>query len=299
MTTSEGESRLTDPARVRLAWPGDRPGPDRAGEPSPEPDPVDPTSFGDDETEALRPEVEGNRSLAPIDDGGLGAPGLRRAIVDAYDRLADRVLQRMRSLHEDVDADLAELRSEVTTLRQAVDDLGDRVQLRSLRAAVDELRSDVVGMRRVLLEWPELERVSGDITSLRADMTDVVASISSLVEDEVLTRDGGEGGERATTLIGPLAEEISQLRDDVAELNRTVTDMATQRDRASSTLAAALAPVLEELAEIRTEVAALREAAPAEAPQAGGDSEAVAAELAALRDELVSLRRRISLRAGS
>lgn len=268
--------------RVRLAWPGQA-GPTSAFEEEP---PQPPRAQAD--SEALQPDTDSIRPLASADDAGLGAPALRRAIVDAYDRLADRVLERMRSMHDDVDADLAEIRSEVSTLRQAVDDLGERVQLRALRSAVDELRSDVVGMRRALLEWPELERVSGDITSLRADMTEVVSSISGLLETDALANADDDTRGRAAALIAPLTAGLAQVREDVGALDRSVRKLSSDRERGAETLAAALAPVLEELAHLRTEVAASR-----------ADAGDVGPQLSELRDELKSLRRRISLRAGS
>src|SRR5690606_17959040 len=120
-----------DPDRVRLAWPGDPQGRRR---PDPDPPRMDPDDALSEPVSEPRAPGAPVGAIAPADDVAMGTTGLRRAIVDAYDRLADRVLQRMRTLHDDVDADLAELRSEVTTLRQAVDDLGDRVQMRSLRA---------------------------------------------------------------------------------------------------------------------------------------------------------------------
>ena len=190
--------------------------------------------------------------------------GVRRAVVEAYDRLAERLLQRLRVVHEDVDAGLAEVRSDVAALRQTVDDLGDRMQLRQLKASVDELRSDVAGLRRAVLEWPELERVSGDITSLRADMSEITAQLTTL-------------GERPSppplASLAPLVEELAALR---AELSAAQTSDA----------------VVEELAALRAE---LRSLAPASSPDLLGD--AVLDELAEVRAELVSLRRRISLRA--
>ncbi|MGK2947040.1 MAG: hypothetical protein ACSLFP_00570 [Acidimicrobiales bacterium] len=197
-------------------------------------------------------------------DAADSGSGLRRAVVDAYDRLADRILHRLRSVHDDLGADLAEVRTELTALRQTVEDLGERVQLRQLRSAVDELRSDVTGLRRVVLEWPELERVSSDIAALRADMTDVVGKLD----------DFGTAAPGATPRLGtlaPLMEEITALREEMPSLDA----------------------VLDELAEVKAAVARRP------SRTADGMSREVVEELAALRTEVAALRRRISLRAGS
>lgn len=245
---------------MRLSWPGGA-GSARSA------------AAGRAEQLAADPLVEDARSAPDPVDGPLvatlersdptdGGSGLRRAVVDAYDRLADRILHRLRSVHDDLGADLAEVRTELTALRQTVEDLGERVQLRQLRAAVDELRSDVTGLRRVVLEWPELERVSADIAALRADMTDVVAKLSDLEA-------GGPGSAPRVGTLAPLVEEIAALREEMPSLDG----------------------VLDELAEVKAAVA--RRPARATA----GLSDELVEELASLREEVASLRRRIPLRA--
>ena len=134
------------------------------------------------------------------------------------------VLERMRALREDIDADLAEMRSELVTLRQAVEDVGDRVQLRQLRSTVDDLRSDVAGLRRAVLEWPELERVSSDLAALRSDVGELLGRMIASEPDE---------------------GSSSQL-DGI---------LSTLRERPSLPT---LAPVLEELAALRTEMSEVR-----------------------------------------
>jgi hypothetical protein len=96
-----------------------------------------------------------------------------------------------------------ELRAELVALREAVHALGEQLQLRQLRAAVDELRGDVTGLRRAVLEWPELEQVSSDIVGLRSDM-------SSLVESS------------GATALAPLVEEVALLRAEMTALRRRV-----------------------------------------------------------------------------
>lgn len=141
--------------------------------------------------------------------GGQGRPGA--TLIEAYDRLGDRVLERMRALREDVDADLSSVRSELASLRQAVDDVGDRVQLRQLRATIDELRGDVSGLRRAVLEWPELEQVSSDIAGLRSDMSTILEALRT-------------GGAPAIDLpvLAPLVAEVAALRSEVAGLRRRI-----------------------------------------------------------------------------
>ena len=98
-------------------------------------------------------------------------PHLGRAFADAFDRLADRLLERLRSLRQDVDADLAGVRAELAGLRQAVDAVGDRVQVRHIRTTLDEVNGEVIALRRAVLEWPELEQVSLDLTAIRGDLS--------------------------------------------------------------------------------------------------------------------------------
>jgi hypothetical protein len=183
---------------VRLRWPSEQGDADRQSTPDADPGPAA-------EAPVHRAEV-----VAASD---AGRPG--HSLIEAYDRLGDRVLERMRSLREDVDADLAAVRSELASLRQAVDDVGDRVQLRQLRATIDELRGDVSGLRRAVLEWPELEQVSGDVAGLRSDM-------SALLE---ASRNGvpapsGEGLQLGA--LAPLVEEVAALRGEVAALRRRI-----------------------------------------------------------------------------
>jgi hypothetical protein len=172
-------------------------------------------------TELIRPGGEGNR--------------MGRVFVEAFDRLADRLLERLRSLRQDVDADLAAVRSELASLRQAVEDVGDRVQMRQLRATVDELRGDVSGLRRAVREWPELEHVSADVAAMRSDL-------SFLFE----TSDGSGPGQGPTELLTELQAVVARLSEEAA------------RQQAVPDGGAALAPVLEEVAALRTELTTIR-----------------------------------------
>ncbi len=268
MSTTEPDRTTSDPSRVRLSWPGDTrdagTGPSPAdAEPAtehPEPVTVDPVPPPFTRPSSLVPAAE-------VDAGGSSA--LRRAVVEAYDRLAERVLQRLRAVHEDLDADLTEIRSELGTLRQAVDDLGDRVQLRSMRSALDDLRSDVAGLRRAVIEWPELERVSADITALRADMSEVASrlSVPPAESGDQLAAVVDEVRRLSTTLSGlPLApapdpridavtSDLSALRRELAALGHAVTDgLRSAQPGPSVTL---LAPLVEEIGRLRGDLPAV------------------------------------------
>jgi len=181
---------------------------------------------------AARPPASTSVSSVPdiVSPGGDGTR-MGKVFVEAFDRLADRLLERLRSLRQDVDADLASVRSELASLRQAVEDVGDRVQLRQLRATLDELRGDVVGLRRAVLEWPELEQVSSDIAAVRGDLSFLFES----------TADGAP------------ASAPSELLNVVANLADEVTRLATDQPQVG-----ALAPLLEEVASVRSELTQIR-----------------------------------------
>jgi len=159
-----------------------------------------------------------------------------RVFVEAFDRLADRLLERLRSLRQDVDADLTAVRSELSGLRQSVDDIGDRVQLRQLRTTLDELRADVTGLRRAVLEWPELEQITTDIAAVRSDL-------AFLYETGV---GGGEGMQAPSEL-------LAELQAVVAHLGERSLDPALDQPQL-----AVLAPLVEEVASVRSELTSIR-----------------------------------------
>ena len=194
-------------------------------------------------------------------------------IVDAYERLGGRLLGRMRDMREDVDADLAELRSELASLRTAVEDVADRVQLRQMRGSIDDLRSDVAGLRRAVLEWPELERMGSDLSALRSAASDIQQSIGAVRAPE-LSR-----GEIRLALEEQVAPALDELRIGVHELQAGWSE-----DDATDAIQRLVAPVLEEL---RAGVTALADVAwrPADA---GGAAvrDAVEHRMAPLLEEL-------------
>jgi hypothetical protein len=239
LSTPQPNPTGKDPAKVRLTWPGETaptvdapaPGTARPAERRPV----------EDVDGSVEPALRAARAAPVVALDVEGSSSLRRTLVDAYDRLADRLAQRLRSVQDDLDADLLDVRTEISALRQAVEDVGDRVEMRQLRAAIDELRSDVVGLRRAVLEWPELERVSADITALRADMTELLAQRPSAAPAT------GPAPKLQLQQLAPLMEEISAIRGALGS-----------RPAGGSRDGGASDEVLEELAGLRTEMKALR-----------------------------------------
>jgi hypothetical protein len=252
-TDRPGES--SEEFSVRLSWPKagaapadapDRPapaGPDPTARPAPTSPPTftartvlpRPTPPAGEASKLSAPVPERSTTVAVPDIGPGGDSRMGRVFVEAFDRLADRLLERLRSLRQDVDADLASVRSELQSLRQAVEDVGDRVQLRQLRATLDELRSDVVGLRRAVLEWPELEQVSADIAAVRGDLSFLFES----------TTDGSPAAAPSDLL--------AELQNVVGNLSDEVTRLSTDQPQIG-----ALAPLLEEVTSVRSELTQIR-----------------------------------------
>ena len=242
----------SDEFSVRLSWPGSEGGASEAREPGPTAEreaPEEPAGAGSD---AAPGRADGPADGAPrtppiaavpvrttgpateiLPPGGDGSR-LSRAFVEAFDRLSDRLLDRVRSLRQDVDADLASVRSELAALRQAVDEAGDRGPLRQLKTAVEEVREDVVGLRRAVLEWPALEQVAEDVAAVRGDL-------AFLFE----TSEDGSPAAAPSELLGELRGVVQRFSDEVDRLN-------------ADPQVGALAPLLEEVASMREELTSVR-----------------------------------------
>jgi hypothetical protein len=199
--------------------------------------------------------------------GALEEVPLGRVFVGAFDRLSDRLLDRLRALRADMEGDLSALRAEMTALREAVDAMGDRVQVRQLRATLDELQAEVVGLRRAVLEWPELEQLSQDVTAVRGDLA-------------FLFDTAGEGGagQAPSELLGELQAVVARLAGESSRLAEVTPGAATDDG-----------PLLEEVAALRAELAEVRRRVARPAPLDGDQLEwlvgAVADRVAAnLRD---------------
>jgi hypothetical protein len=226
-TAGGGSRQVAAPDRPQSPAPpaegGQQPAPEAP--PGPAPEPVAPTpaplpARPAPVTEVLAPGVEGSR--------------MSRAFVEAFDRLSDRLLDRIRSLRQDVDADLASVRSELAGLRQAVDEAGDRAPLRQLKASLDEVREDVLALRRAVLEWPALDQVAGDVAAIRGDL----AFLFDMTED-------GEPAAAPSHVLGQLRAVVDNLAEEVTRL-------------AEQAHVGALGPVLEEVASVRSELTSIR-----------------------------------------
>jgi ABC-type transporter Mla subunit MlaD len=144
--------------------------------------------------------------------GAAGAPAgtpegaVARTFVDAFDRLSERLLERLRTIRQDVDTDLQAVRTELNQLRQSFEDASQSVQLRQLHASLEEVRGDVEGLRRVVLEWPELDRLSDDVAAMRGDL--------SLLFDPA--RDSGDHAPSA--VLGELESTVERLAAGVGRI---------------------------------------------------------------------------------
>lgn len=218
MSTTGPDPTGADPERVRLSWPGEspaRPGavsrPRRAPRPSPPEDEGGPGGVEVDHGA----EVVGRdlpRLVRPLPvveaEAGAGA-ALRRAVVEAHDRLADRLLQRLRTVREDIDADMSELRSELGALRESVEASADELPLRQIRMSISELRSEIAGLRHALTESPVLAAMAADLAALRDDLAD----LSGLEVPEV----------RDTSRSDAIVDELEALRAEMTSLRRRIS----------------------------------------------------------------------------
>jgi len=158
MSSTGSDEEPLDQARVRLEWPG----------------------VGESRSNLTWPRVATTGAAPPVQstddepvqatqaidvDTSTGA-SMRRAVVDAYDRLAERLLERMNDVHQDLGADVAELRSEVIGLRQAIRDLNDRVgtmRLAPLAPLVKEIA--------LLREEMSRDQVGEELAALREEVS--------------------------------------------------------------------------------------------------------------------------------
>jgi hypothetical protein len=187
---------------------------------------------------------------------------MARAFVDAFDRLAERLLDRLRTLRQDIDADLNGLRGEVATLRQVVEDTGQSVQLRQLHTGLDEARNELTALRRAVLEWPELERLSDEIASMRGDLSLVFdttgdgsvdhapSAVLGQLEEVVarLAEVTDDTGGAATGDLAWIVDEVAAVRTDLAEvLRRSTATVRLEPDQLALIADAVTGRLLEEL----------------------------------------------------
>jgi hypothetical protein len=159
----------------------------------------------------------------PAPPGGPAAPAApgapERATRDEPARSGDR-------------DDIAALRAEIAELRHAFDDLADRVQLRQVRAAIDELRTEVLALRRVVVEWPELDQLTTEVGSLRSHLLDLQQRPPAAPADPAVveaiaelraTIDGLGPARTQVTALGPIVEELGELREEFVALRRRIS----------------------------------------------------------------------------
>jgi hypothetical protein len=201
----------------------------------------------------LRAPASAPRPAAPTSPEPGQESGVARTFVDAFDRLSDRLLDRLRVLRQDVDADLNGLRSEVAMLRQAVEDNTYGLQIRQLQTSLDEVRAEVAGLRRAVLEWPELERVADEVSAVRGDLSflfdatsdgespgpsAVVTELREVVgrlTEGIAASAASESGQAAF-----LVDEVSSIRTQLGELARRMPaglDDERQLDRLADAVA--------------------------------------------------------------
>lgn len=209
---------------------------------------------------------------------------LGRFVTEALDQFAERVLIEVKGISESVTPVVSSLRNEISLVRESLDQLNERSSLAPLREAIDEVRSDMSGLRRAVIEWPDLELARSEIVAMRADLTNLLEA-SGLGGDE-------EQGllERTATDISRVADLVRRLptRDELVEVTAPPDDDP-------------LAPVvarLDELAErvdadpaaaLRDEVAHLRGALDRIEGALGADDETTSA-IASLTGELAEVR---------
>ena len=87
-------------------------------------------------------------------------------------------------------------------------------QLRQLRSTVEDLRRDMNGLRRSVMEWPELERVSSDVAALRADVGALLARGSAASGTARTDKDEASGQN---------GEALSELREEISLLRRRIS----------------------------------------------------------------------------
>lgn len=177
-----------------------------------------------------RPPASGSRAQSPAPTPPPGP-------------LASRSSQRQPDdLAAGGDDQLSLLRRDVADLRHAIDDLSDRVELRQVRAAVEDLRSEVIALRRVVVEWPELEQLITAVGSLRSDVADLrtgpltasdpAAQVALTQLREAVGRLQVQPGPLAA--LAPVIEEIGTLREEMVSLRRRIALRASVDHGAST-----------------------------------------------------------------
>jgi hypothetical protein len=190
-----------DEFRADLRWPtdplGERP----------------PAHLADDEPDWEEP-VDRDDAVSSVD----------RSVAEEVDRLATRILERLRSTRTAIEGDLAEVRSELAAIRQGLSALAERAtgpapaaapapppDLEPLRADVADLRASVDGLAT---------SIAGAITPDRFDdiadeLSGVQAELVSLRRRITLRAPGAESSGLTDEQLDRLAEAVAaKLRAD-------------------------------------------------------------------------------------
>jgi hypothetical protein len=227
MTADELSTELRWPDRTEAAPQGDASSPDD----DPPPPGVEPLVVEVIEPPEREWRHDGDPPPRPVQSGPVAtAPG-GRFMMEAYDRLADRVLDRLRSMREGVDEDLFILRSEIAALRTSVEDVADRVQLRKVRSELDQVRAEVAGLRADVLDRPDLEviaeRTQEVLTEVRAhDPSAVAARVAELVAEATAVREAG-ALDPVLAELATVHRELGSVREDLEALRRRIALRAT------------------------------------------------------------------------
>lgn len=149
---------------------------------------------------------------------------LGRFMTDALDQFGERVLERMAASQNDLIAGLESIRTAMVTNQEATNELAEKITAPQLRQTVDELRADVQGLRRAVLEWPELTQTKDQVLAIRVEMGDVLERLNGVVgpsDLEPLRADLRE----VMALVAPgQGDELEPLRLAITGLQERLTD---------------------------------------------------------------------------
>lgn len=135
-----------------------------------------------------------------------------QTMAEAVDRLADRLLERVRSTRVAIEGQLAEVRAELAAIREGLTALAERPAGRSTAGATPDLRpvlAEVAGLRA------SVDAMAGTITSERLD--DLADELSGVQAELVSLR-------RRISLRAPGAEGAGLTDDQLERLAAAVAD---------------------------------------------------------------------------
>ena len=144
-------------------------------------------------------------------------------MTEALDQFAERVLGELRTNSERTGTELGTLRSELTVARESDRRPQREASSRQVREAVDELRGDVSGLRRAVLEWPDLEQLRRQALVLRADVTALLegpvgSGDVAEIRFEAVLQELGSLREQLLGVFEPDAEEDDKFASFVEDL---------------------------------------------------------------------------------